>query len=237
MPTPDGATRQARVPILMYHHITIPPANANRIERDISVSPAAFAEQLRYLKETGYETIYLEDLVYHLTIGRELPPNPVIITFDDSYLDNYTVAFPLLQEYGFAATFFIITDYVDHGLSRYMSWEQIREMEAAGMEIGSHSRDHADLRRRSYDFLVWQLLGSRETLEANLRNPIRAFSYPSGAHDAFVIEVLQSAHYWCAVGIEQGALQSSDRLYNLKRIRVRGSDSLEKFVAKLTLDW
>lgn len=221
----------------MYHHVVEPPAGANRIERDLSVSPDAFAEQMQYLRNAGYESIHLEDLVHHLTIGLPIPQKAVVITFDDGYLDNYTHAFPILLENGFVGSFFIITDYVDHGFERYMSWDQIREMAAAGMEFGSHSRDHPDLRARSEANLVWQILGSRETLEANLQRPVRTFSYPSGQYDSRVIEVLRSAHYWCAVGIEQGATHSSDDLFTLKRIRIRGGDTLGKFITKLNLNW
>lgn len=236
-PTPDGVRRTARVPILMYHHVADPPANAKAVERDLSVSPTRFEEQLRYLREAGYQPISTVELVYHLTLGTPLPTKPVIITFDDGYRDVYTNAFPLLQKYGFTATIYIITDFVDRGLTPYLTWPQIEEMWAAGMEFGAHSRDHPDLRRKSYDFLVWQILGPKQTLEAHLPAPVRTFSYPSGAYDQHVIDVLRSAHYWCAVTAEQGATHSSDGLFTLSRIRVRRADTLETFRRKLELDW
>lgn len=236
-PTPDGVHRTARVPILMYHHIADPPANAKAVERDLSVSPARFEEQLRHLREAGYQSISTVELVYHLTLGTPLPPKPIIITFDDGYRDVYTNAFPLLQKYGFTATIYVITDFVDRGLTPYLTWPQIEEMGAAGMEFGAHSRDHPDLRRKPYDFLVWQILGPKQTLEAHLPAPVRTFSYPSGAYDQHVIDVLRSAHYWCAVTAEQGASHSSDGLFTLSRIRVRRADTLETFRRKLELDW
>lgn len=236
-PTPDDVHRTARVPILMYHHIADPPAGAKAVERDLSVSPARFEEQLRYLREAGYQSITTTDLVYHLTLGRPLPPKPVIITFDDGYRDVYTNAFPLLQKYGFTATIYVITDFVDRELTPYLTWSQIEEMYAAGMEFGAHSRDHPDLRHKSYDFLVWQILGPKQTLEAHLPAPVRTFSYPSGAYDQHVIDVLRSAHYWCAVTAEQGATHTSDGLFTLSRIRVRRADTLESFRRKLELDW
>ena len=236
-PTPDGVRRTARVPILMYHHIADPPAGAKAVERDLSVSPARFEEQLRYLRDAGYQSISTVDLVYHLTLGTPLPAKPVIITFDDGYRDVYTNAFPLLRAYGFTATVYVITDFVDRGLTPYLTWPQIEEMYAAGIEFGAHSRDHPDLRRKSYDFLVWQILGPKQTLEAHLPAPVRTFSYPSGAYDQRVIEVLRSAHYWCAVTTEQGATHSSDGLFTLSRIRMRRADTLETFRKKLELDW
>jgi peptidoglycan/xylan/chitin deacetylase (PgdA/CDA1 family) len=229
--------RQIEVPILMYHHVAIAPAGANRVERDLSVSPDSFIQQLTLLKQSGYETISLRDLVYHLNLGRPLPPKPVIITFDDGYVDNGTTALPLLQEFGFSATFFIITDYVDRGLSRYMTWEQIAGLAAAGMEIGSHSRDHPDMRNKKVDYLVWQILGSQQTLEAHVGGPIYAFSYPSGAFDARAIDVLRSAHFWCAVTASQGAIHTTAGAFELARIRVRAGDTLAQFQRKLMLDW
>ena len=174
----------------MYHHIVEPLASANAVERDLSVLPERFEQQLSYLKDAGYETISTIDLVYHLTFGAPLPAKPIIITFDDGYVDNYTNAYPLLQEYGFSATFYIVTDYVDRGLTRYMTWDQIEEMAAGGMQIGSHSRDHPDMRGKPYDYLVWQILGSQQTLETHIGEPIHAFSYPSGAYDDFAIQGL-----------------------------------------------
>ena len=225
------------MPILMYHHVVEPASGANSVERDLSVLPERFEQQLIYLEEAGYETISSIDLVYHLTLGAPLPDHPIIITFDDGYVDNYTNAFPLLQKYGFSATFYVVTDFVDRGLSRYMTWDQIEEMAAAGMGIGSHSRDHPDMSGKPYEYLVWQILGSQQTLEAHIAGPIRAFSYPSGTYDDLTVQVLRSAHFWSAVTTKQGATHTSDDIFNLSRIRVRGSDSLYLFTKKLTLDW
>jgi len=129
-PTPDGQTRTVRVPILMYHYINTPPPNADAIRRDLSVPPERFREHLAYLKSQGYQTITLHDLVYALTRGTPLPPKPIILTFDDGYEDNYTNAFPILQEFGYIGTFFIITNNPDTGRPGYMSWDQLREMYA-----------------------------------------------------------------------------------------------------------
>ena len=221
----------------MYHHIAVPPPGSNAVERDLSVSPARFEEQLRYLKEAGYRSISTIDLVYHLMRGYALPAKPIIITFDDGYIDNYTAAFPLLKRYGFTATFYIITDFIDRGFSRYMTWEQIEEMAAAGMEIGSHSRDHPDLGGKPYNHLVWQILGSKQTLEAHIDGTVRAFSYPSGDYDDFVINVLESAHFWSAMTTAQDSTHTSDGTFKLTRIRVRGSDSLGRFQKNLKRDW
>ena len=141
-PTPDGVARTLQVPILMYHYISAPPAGADIYRRDLSVTPALFESHLKYLTDAGYHAITLDDLLYALAQGRELPAKPVILTFDDGYEDNYTNAFPLLQKYNMVGHFFIISDFVNQERPGYMTWPQIEEMAAAGQRFGSHSRDH-----------------------------------------------------------------------------------------------
>ena len=237
LPTPDGVQREVRVPILMYHHIADSPPGADPIRRDLSVSPQAFEAQLRYLVEAGYRPITLRDLIYHLTLGASLPEKPVILTFDDGYENNYTNAYPLLKKYGFVGTFFIVTEPVDRGRAGYMSWAQIEIMSTGGMEIGAHSSTHPDLRGKSVDYIIWQAVGSKEAIEARIQQPVRFFSYPSGRYDEQVVNVLHSANFWGAVTIETGTDQSSRWPFELRRIRVQGSDNLKTFALKLKLDW
>jgi len=227
---PDGVPREATVPILMYHHVGEPPPGADAIRGDLTVLPSQFEAQLAYLSEEGYQTIHLSDLIMYLQMGRRLPPKPIVITFDDGYRDVFTNAYPLLEEYGFVATFFIITQLADEGREGYLSWAGIKALHAAGMEIGSHTYTHPDLRGQPYDYVVWQVLGSKEAIEARIKEPVRLFAHPSGGYDQQVVEVLKSTGYWGAVAISQGAHQSSDRTFELQRIRVRGSYSLRDFV-------
>ncbi len=223
---PDDVLREATVPILMYHHVGEPPPGADAIRRDLTVLPGQFEAQLAYLSEEGYQTIHLSDLIMHLQMGHPLPPKPIVITFDDGYHDVFTNAYPLLKEYEFVATFFIITLLADEGREEYLSWAEIKALHAAGMEIGSHTYTHPDLRAQPYDYVVWQVLGSKEAIEARIKEPVRLFSYPSGRYDQQVVEVLKSTSYWGAVAIGQGVHQSSDRTFELQRIRVRGSYDL-----------
>jgi peptidoglycan/xylan/chitin deacetylase (PgdA/CDA1 family) len=235
LPTPDGVARQAEVPILMYHYISAPPPGAEAIRRDLSVSPANFEAQLRYLRQAGYESISLRDLLLHLQTGYPLPPQPVIITLDDGYKDAYSEAFPLLKKYGFTATFFIVTGFIDQQNPEHLTWEQVLEMDAAGMDIESHSYDHPDLRGRPKDYLVWQILGSKVAIEERIHKPVRFFCYPSGHYDEKVISVLRDLDFWAGVTVEQGTLHSSDGLFRLTRVRVRATDSTASFAQKLRL--
>ena len=236
-PTPDGVRRRVRVPILMYHHVAMPPPNADRIRYDLSVPPDRFEAHLRYLRNAGYTTITLDDLLYYLTQGRPLPPKPLIITFDDGYRDTYTNAFPLLRAYGFTATFFIITDLVNQGHPDYLTWDMVREMKKAGMWFGAHGRTHMDLAKASHDQLVWQALGSTEVFQVELGEPARYIAYPSGAYDDEVIAVYRSAHYWAGLTTHQGMTQDSRRLFELPRLRVRHDTSVRKLAKILASRW
>jgi peptidoglycan/xylan/chitin deacetylase (PgdA/CDA1 family) len=236
-PTPDGIARTVRVPILMYHYVSVPPADADVYRRDLSVTPEQFESHLEYLEQAGYQVITLDDLLYALTQGRELPPKPIILTFDDGYEDNYLNAFPLLQKHGMVGHFFIISDFVNAGRPGYMTWLQIEEMSAAGQRFGSHSRDHPDLRGKSVDYLVWQALGGMEAIEEHLGYHPRWISYPSGGYDDQVIAVYKSAHYWGGLTTVQGTTHTLDGVFELKRVRVRGSHTAKDLEQLLELDW
>jgi peptidoglycan/xylan/chitin deacetylase (PgdA/CDA1 family) len=221
----------------MYHYVSEPPADADIYRRDLSVSPRQLDAQLSYLRNAGYTVVTLDDLLYALTLGRPLPQKPVVLTFDDGYADNYTNAFPILRKHGVTAHFFVITDFVNAERPGYMTWNQIEEMAAAGQRFGSHSRDHPNLQGQSVDYLVWQALGGTEAIQEHLGYHPRWIAYPSGQYDARTIAVFRSAGYWGGVTTHQGMTHTLDDIFELQRIRVRGSHEPEDLGALLTLDW
>lgn len=221
----------------MYHYISQPPRGADAYRKDLSVTPERFREQMQQLKDGGYNVVTLDDLLYALAQGRALPPQPVILTFDDGYRDNYENAFPVLKEFGYPATFFIITDFVTEERPEYMTWAQIEEMAAAGMRFGSHSRNHPNLAGQSIDYLVWQALGSKEAIAARLGQTPRWVAYPSGKYDAQAIAVFRSAGFWGGVTTQQGVEHSLDEIFELRRVRVRGSHTAADLARLLEMDW
>ena len=241
-PTPDGQIRSARVPILMYHYISEPPPGSDAYRRKLSLDPEIFQQHLDYLQEQGYTTIRLADLISYLQRGfPELPPKPIVLTFDDGYKDNYLNAFPALRARGMIGTFFVITDFVDLAASdpnyaRYATWDAWKEMAAAGMEIGSHSRNHPDLRGKDTDYLVWQALGSSQTIEANLGQKPRVLAYPSGSYDRSVIDIFHSAGFWGAVTTQPGVEQDNQHLFELKRLRISNQTGVAE-LAQLLRYW
>ncbi len=216
----DGTLRRVRVPILMYHYISPPPPNADIYRINLSLDPNLFEQHLAYLRAEKYDTISLHALHDALMIGAPLPPKPVILTFDDGYTDHFTAAFPLLQKAGYTGTFFIITEFADRAAPGYMTWEQIQAMAAADMQMESHTKTHPDLRGRSYEFLVHEILGSIESLNAHTNQQTRFFCFPGGKYDVRTLETLQTTDILRAVTTQPGTLHTTDNYYELPRLRI-----------------
>lgn len=228
-PDVDAHRRVLTVPILMYHYISVPPPGADKYRVDLSVPPDKFEEQLAYLAENGFSTVSLYALLDHLSTGAPLPPRPVVLTFDDGYRDNYENAFPLLKKYGFTGTFFVVSDFINAGRPEYMTWDMAREMAEAGMSIESHSRTHPDLRGRSFQFLVWEILGPIEAITHHTGQRPHFFCYPAGKYDRNAIAVLESVETWAAVTTQPGRRQTLDTAMTWPRLRVHGGGSLRDF--------
>lgn len=232
----------------MYHYLSDPPRRADRYRRDLSVSPALFEQHLAYLRDLGYQSITLDRLLRYLALGEPLPERPIIITFDDGYADNYQNAFPLLQKYGFGGTFFVVTELAERastGMAEpdgtvyaddYMTWAQMQEMLAGGMDIQCHARVHEDLTDMDDDRLIWQVLGCSEMIEANLGQRPRFVAYPSGIYDQHVAEVFASDNYWGGITTRQGSIQRSDDIFELQRLRVRSTTTVPELAELLAWD-
>ena len=231
LPTPAGVfSWTLKVPILMYHYISIPPEDADKYRTDLSIAPDAFHEQMAYLADNGFETVDLYDLSLAITGKRDLPEKPVVITLDDGYRDNFENAFPILQEFGFSATFFVVTQPIDDGHETYLTWEMVEEMADAGMRIEPHSKTHADLSIRETEYIIYEVLGSQETIAAHTGQTPRFFCYPGGRYDEKTIDVVSALDFWGAVTTEGGKWHGYDDRYEWSRLRMRNTTVLAEFV-------
>jgi peptidoglycan/xylan/chitin deacetylase (PgdA/CDA1 family) len=235
-PAPDGVVRSADVPILMYHYISASPSAQDRIRYGLSVSPEMFEAQLQLLVNNGYTTISLRDLYESLAVGQSLPAKPIILTFDDGYLDNYTNAFPILQKYGMTGTFFVLTGPADDGEAAYLTWDMITELSNAGMDIQLHSRDHLDMRNRSFDWLVFQIIGGRQSIEGHTGKPVIFMAYPSGKYDENVLRFLRGNNFWAAVTTASGMTHTLSEPLLWDRVRISGQMDIRAFARMLGLD-
>lgn len=215
------------VPILLYHHVALLQS-----ENLYYIAPDAFERQMHLLHEWGYRTISVELLVNAIKEGAELPPKPIILTFDDGSETIYTNALPIMQKYNFTGTAYLVYNYV--GTQNYMNPDQIRGLYASGWEIGSHSLTHADLTERS-DRQRDEIVESRRKLQSLLGVPILSFSYPFGAYDEDSVYYAHYAGYIAAMGLGNESLQGNKNLFYLYRQAVKGSDDLRTF--GLLLPW
>ena len=230
LPTPSGVySWTLKVPVLMYHYISEPPEDADKYRRDLSVAPQDFAKQMAYLADNGFEAIDFYDLSLAIADKRQLPEKPVIISLDDGYADNYENAFPILQEHGMQATFFVVTQFIDEGREGYLDWEMVKEMAAAGMRIEPHSKTHPDLSIAEREYVIYEALGSQETIAAHIGYTPRYFCYPGGDYNDETIAVLKELNYWGALTTADGQWHSFDDRFEWPRIRMRGTTALAEF--------
>ena len=178
-------------------------------------------------------TITTNMLVQAITIGRELPPHPLLITFDDGHLDNYTNAFPIMQKYNFTGVLYIVGNYL--GADGFMNREQILEMHDAGWEVGSHSMNHLDLTKQTPEVQRNEIVGSKERLENMLGIDILTFAYPFGARDAAVMDYAKFAGYMAAMGAEGYTdSQGEWNLFNLQRVEIKSTDDAKSMIRFFT---
>jgi peptidoglycan/xylan/chitin deacetylase (PgdA/CDA1 family) len=222
----DGTLRRIRVPILMYHYISEPPPGADAYRIELSITPDIFRAHMQYLEDEGYTPVSLYDLDAALIRGAALPAKPVILTFDDGHIDHYTNVFPILKEYGFTATFFVITARLDERNADYINWEQAEEMATTGMNIEPHTKNHFDLRNRNRDFLVYEVLGSIESVAAHLENQPTMFSYPAGRYDENTLDLIAEANIRRAVTTQPGSFHTTHNQLEVKRLRITGNMSV-----------
>lgn len=225
-----------RVPILMYHRIADVPGERN------SLPPEKFKDQLDYLKRHGFSTITLSELYKHLAHKTPLPPNPVLLTFDDGYEDNCRVALPMLLARNMKATVFPIANWIgrenkwenfNHRPTRTMNWDELRIWLAAGMEIGSHTLEHPFLTGCDETRLAQELVESKRILENKLGTNIEFLCYPYGCFDEKTLIMAQKAGYKGALAIFENAPIWRQEWFALPRIPVSPRQPLWEFALKV----
>jgi len=174
----------------MYHEVSPREAMAERY----TVPMDNFREQLRYLRDNGYQTISLREYITNLECHGSNEGKKIILSFDDNNLSHYVTAMPLLAEFGFSATFFIVSGFIDTQKD-FMTSEQIREMERSGMSIESHSHTHRFLSDLRDSDLRNELETSKRVLEGLLNCPVEFISCPGGRYSKRVLETALDAGY------------------------------------------
>jgi peptidoglycan/xylan/chitin deacetylase (PgdA/CDA1 family) len=211
--------------ILLYHHVApieSAPKQADRVRDNgwsFTHSPEAFEFQMRELRRRGYRCVSLGQLVDEIQATGKEGHDSVVVTFDDGWVDNYVNAFPLLKKLGLPATFFVTTRQTTDGRSDSgrMNCDQLREMAAQGMTIGSHTRSHPDLTRIPEASARDEIAGSKADLERTLGVPVDFLAYPGGAFNTRVAEMAREAGYRAACSVLGPKTNDFNSLYWLYR--------------------
>ncbi|MDT0391531.1 polysaccharide deacetylase family protein [Streptomyces dubilierae] len=231
--TPGSKTAPDTVPILMYHAVTPTPSPPVRA---LSVSPEAFAGQMRLLAERGFTPLTTARLASAWRGGPRLPRRPVLITFDDGYRGVSDHALPVLRDLGFPATIFITTGWLPGcheiggaALDTMLDWEAVRELAGQGMEIGGHSHSHPQLDQLPDGELRFEVERCREIIAEQLGRPPVSFAYPYGYSDRRVRKLVRAAGFTQSVAVGNGLASPEQGPFALRRLTVRRGTGPEDF--------
>lgn len=207
------------VPVLCYHHIrSFRPGESERM-KEYEVTPEAFAQQMQILEDSGYHTILPGQLYEYMAHGSSLPSKPLMISFDDTDLEQFTIGETEMKKHNFKGMYFIMT--ISIGRPRYMSKEQIKQLADDGNEICCHTWDHHMVTK--YKDADWdtQLVKPRKKLEEITGKHIQYFAYPFGLWNQAAIPELKSRDYKLAF-ILSTKRDSTEPLYTVRRMIVPG---------------
>ena len=229
------------IPVIMYHRVINNPENegvyGTYIYEDM------FKKHLQYLKDKNYTVITFKDLDKIGWRNRfEKGKKYIILTFDDGYKDNYELAFPILKEFGFKATIFLM------GSSTYNEWdvkaggekefplmsvEMIKEMQDYGIEFGAHTFNHPKINTLSNEEIEHQIVDVKKPLEEKIGKEIITFAYPYGILNDYAKEMAKKADYTFALATDSGSVCLSDDLYQIRRIAIFPNTNLFSFKRKV----
>ena len=218
----------------MYHNINDDYQMHNT---NVEMTAEDFENQMAALKQNGYTTILFDEYIAYTKGEGDLPEKPVMVTFDDGYLNNYTVAFPILKELGMKATIFVITGRMGvDGVVTYphFTWEQAKVMQNSGViDIQSHTHFHSELDKLSKNDLVLELRKSKFLIEKNLGKKVNVLAFPYGFSNEMVRNEARIAGYESCVEINDKVIKVNSEIsnpYKLCRITAHGGVDGDKLV-------
>jgi peptidoglycan/xylan/chitin deacetylase (PgdA/CDA1 family) len=233
--------KKRKIPILMYHSVS---EQASAKFRRFAVAPALFHEHMAYLHQQNYTPLTVTQLMRMRTQDSSaLPERPVVLTFDDGFADFYTAALPMLQEYNFCATLYIVTAFVG-GTSLWLqhegeaqrpilSWEQIASIQAAGIECGGHTHTHPQLDTLSPTQAREEIAQCKRILEQRLGQEVESFAYPFGYHTTTTQRLVREAGYTSACAVKYAMSSETDNPFSLARLIVTADTHVEALAALL----
>ncbi|HEU4556171.1 MAG TPA: polysaccharide deacetylase family protein [Chitinophaga sp.] len=214
------------MPVLCYHHLFTGNTRQNGV---YFISSIQFNAQMKALADSGYHTILPDQLYAYFSKGTALPSKPIMLTFDDTRASHFSIAAPILEQYGFKAVFFVMT--VPIGKPGYMTGQQIKALADHGHVIGAHTWDHPYLTRGNIN---WdnQLRRPKKILEKMTGKPVVYFAYPYGQWNGEVINELEASGYKAAFQLN-GKTNREKPLFAIPRMLANGSWSGARLHAAL----
>lgn len=225
------------VPILSYHNFSLTGANK------MTVTKAAFEEQMKLLKDKGYRVITMDQLFDFLEFKNQIPKKSMVITIDDGWRSAYDIALPVLKKYGYPATLFIYTDLIN-GSEKTLSWELIQEMTNTGIiDVHCHTKTHHNLTAKDkkesfseyFETLKKEISECAATVKKKLNRDVKYLSYPFGNTNHLVIELLKKHGYRGAFTVIRGGNPFFIHNYRLNRSMIYGDFDLNQFEKNLNV--
>lgn len=244
-----GPKKGTSAPILMYHSVSENLFGKSHPYFQINTTPEVFAQQMRWLRCAGYHSLSVTELLRALENGEDVS-KAVVITFDDGYRDFYTDAMDAIRQCGLKATIYLATDRIkDHSLRfegvDYLTWREVRELHKEGIEFGSHTVTHPDLRSLGPEQIEYELAYSKEMIEDKLGVATESFAYPYAFPEQdrqftkYMEDVLSNCGFENGVCTMLGRASATKNRFFLPRIPVNSWDDEKFFLAKLEggYDW
>ena len=234
IPNANAAT-SVKVPVLMYHRIE---TNANASDT-WQISLNEFKQEMKYLKDNGYTTLTNDQFYNIITKKASMPAKPVLLTFDGATIDFYNNAYPLLKQYGFNATEYVVTDQIGTSwgspsdIIRIMNENQLKTVGNNKIELENHSTTHGHIANLSTEELTKRVSGATTKLESLTNKPVKYFAYPFGESSNNFVNVLKSLNVKMAFKVGGGMATDSSDLMNMPRIAIINTDNITTFTRKL----
>jgi peptidoglycan/xylan/chitin deacetylase (PgdA/CDA1 family) len=228
IPPANAPQRSVRVPVLTYHRVHTMPAVG---QLDLIVDPTVFDAELKALHDGGYHPIHQAQLFDAIYKGARLPPKPIIISVDDGYVDDVRTILPDLERWHMVATFFVITGRTHE--PGFVTADQIRELDRAGMDVGDHTAHHLDLPELTPSELKSETAGSRRALQSILGHPVYYFAYPFGAFNDAVLQAVHAAGFTMAYTTQSGTTESTGAPLTMPRLHIGRDETPSGLLALL----
>jgi peptidoglycan/xylan/chitin deacetylase (PgdA/CDA1 family) len=224
----ENGVRKMPIPVLIYHSISIPTGKVP--DPKLYISPHQFEDQLAKIIELGFTPVRVSDWINALDNKTILPKKPILLTFDDGYVDNYLNAYPILKKHKAKATFFVIANDISTKPG-FMNWSELRELEQSGLiDVESHTLHHVHLGDVSPDTAKMELINSKQKLENELKKQILAVAYPYGSHTEKTKEIVKQSGYRLAFSTHWGHTILLQGKYDLHRYFVKQTTNIGKLL-------